>query len=167
MQLCENPKEIQSAKRDDPIKSPEECGIRYVARSIRNLPDKSWTSLELHELYQNNGCNEGNQSRFITKLTDHMKNEICVFTCPGMANILMLQQNASNMFQLVSDNMIDDDDDDDTAIQRIARKIKQDVQTLPNGKSEYSTIETENLFDECSNTHTFESLVQNISQFRK
>lgn len=151
LQLFENPKEMQSAQRDDPIKSPEECAIRYVARSIRNLPDKSWTSLELHELYQNNRGNEGNRSRFITKLTDHMKNEIYVFTCPGMASILMLKQKASNMFQLVSENVIGDGDDD-TSIQQIARKIQEDVQKLPNGKSEYSTIGTENLFDECSST---------------
>ena len=37
-------------------------------------------------------------------------------------------------------------------MQRIVRKINKDVQKLPNDKSEYSTIEIENMLDECSNT---------------
>ena len=76
---------------------------------------------------------------------------MCLYV-QGWQAFLCYSKTHPNMFQLVSENVIDDGDDDDTSIQRIARIIKQDVQKLPIGKSEYSTIETENLFDECSNT---------------
>ena len=35
------------AQHDDPLGSPEECALHYIARSIRNSPDK--TSIELHD----------------------------------------------------------------------------------------------------------------------
>ena len=47
-----NLKEIKSAQRNDPDKLPEEYTMKYVARLIKNLPDKFWTSIELHELYK-------------------------------------------------------------------------------------------------------------------
>ena len=79
LKLFQNPKEIASAKRDNAAKSPELLALKYVSRSIRNLPDKSWSSVELHEMYKNQGGNEGNRSRFITKLKDDMNEEICFF----------------------------------------------------------------------------------------
>ena len=54
LQLFINPKEIKSAQRNDPDKLPEEYTMKYVARPIKNLPDKFWTSIELHELYKEN-----------------------------------------------------------------------------------------------------------------
>ena len=39
--VLEPQKEIVSAKRDNPIKSSEIPVLKYVSRSIRNLPDKS------------------------------------------------------------------------------------------------------------------------------
>ena len=54
LRLFINPKEIKSAQRNDPDKLPEEYTMKYVARPIKNLPDKFWTSIELHELYKEN-----------------------------------------------------------------------------------------------------------------
>ena len=54
LRLFINPKEIKSAQRNDPDKLPEEYTMKYVARPIKNLPDKFWTSIELHELYIEN-----------------------------------------------------------------------------------------------------------------
>ena len=51
LQLFKNPKEIKSPKRK--YKLPEEYNMRYVERSINNLPDK-WTSMKLHELCKEN-----------------------------------------------------------------------------------------------------------------
>ena len=55
LQDFENPKNIQSAQRDNPKKSPEEYAIRYVVRSIQNQPERIWTSVELHNLYNKKG----------------------------------------------------------------------------------------------------------------
>ena len=37
-------------------------------------------------MYTNQGGSEGNRSRFISKLKDHMNEEIYVFSCPGVAS---------------------------------------------------------------------------------
>ena len=46
-------------------------------------------------MYTNQGGSEGNRSRFISRLKDHMNEEICVFPCPGVASIITMKQKAS------------------------------------------------------------------------
>ena len=94
-QFFRNPKEINSAQRNDPDKLPEEYPMKYVVRSIKNLPDKFWTSIELHEFYKVNRREQNKCSRFLTKLITHMKNELYVFTSPGLAGIVILKEKAS------------------------------------------------------------------------
>ena len=147
LKLFQNPKEIASAKRDNAAKSPELLALKYVSRSIRNLPDKSWSSVELHEMYKNQGGNEGNRSRFITKLKDDMNEEIHVFSYPGVASIIMMQEKASSLVKAVSET---DNDDTDSSMRALSRKIKEDVRKMPSPKN--SVIDTENLADECSET---------------
>ena len=149
LKLFQNPKEIASAKRDNAAKSPELLALKYVSRSVRNLPDKSWSSVELHEMYKNQGGNEGNRSRFITKLKDDMNEEIYVFSCPGVASIIMMQEKASSLVKAVSET---DNDNTDSSMRVLSKKIKEDVRKLPSPKNEYSVIDTENLADECSET---------------
>ena len=143
--MFENPKEVQSAQRNDPDKLPaEEYAMRYVARSIRNLPDKFWTSVELHNLYKENRGEENHRSRFLTRLTTHMQNELYVFSSPGLAGIIMLKEKASSVFKIVSENH--NDDDDDVSMQKIANRIKNEVKMMTKRKTEYNDINKENLF---------------------
>ena len=62
LKLFQNPKEMKAAQCNDRVRFPEECAMKYIARLIRHLPDKFWTSIELHELYQKNGGEEKNCS---------------------------------------------------------------------------------------------------------
>ena len=149
LKLFQNPKEIASAMHDNQIKSPEIPTLKYVSRSIRNLPDKSWSSLELHEIYTNQGGSEGNRSRFISKLKDHMNEEIYVFSCPGVASIIMLKQKASHLVNAVSET---DNDDVDSLMRVLSKKIKEEARKLPHSKNECNVFENENLMDECSET---------------
>ena len=57
-----------------------------------------------------------NHSKFVAKLTVHLNNEFQVFTCPGIAIILMLQEEAFSMFRLVS---VDSNDNEDVSMQHI------------------------------------------------
>ena len=124
--------------------------MKYVTRSIRNLPNKFWASKELHELYKENRGEENKCSRFLTKSIGHMKNELYVFTSPGLAGIVMFKEKASSMFKIVSEDH--SDDDDDVSMQRIANRIKEEIKKVTKRKTEYNTINTENLFGECSST---------------
>ena len=126
----------------DPNRLPEESAMIYVMKSIRNLPDKLWTSVELHELYQKNGRKEKNRSRFFTKLITHMNNKRYVFKSPGIANIVMIQEKASSLFKLVSHSS----DDDNRLMQRIVSRIKEEIKMMPNRKTEYIVINAEKYF---------------------
>ena len=146
LKLFQNPKEIASAKNDS---SPDLSALKYVSRSIKNFPDKSWSSLELHEIYSTQGGIEGNRSRFITKLKDHMNEEIYVFSCPGVASIIMLKQKASHLVKIVSET---NNDEFEASMNFISKKIKEETFKLPHSKNEYKVIEPENLMEECSDT---------------
>ena len=101
-----------------PIKSPEIPALKYVSRSIGNLPDQSWPSLEFHEMYTR--IKEGViYSRFIPKLKDHVNEEIYVFSCPGVASIIMLKQKASHLVNAVSET---DNDDVDSSMRALFKK---------------------------------------------
>lgn len=82
-----------------------------------------------------------------------MKNKLCDFTSPGLVGIVMLKEKASSMFKIVfEDHKDDDDDDEDVSLQCIANRIKEEIKKMAKRKTEYNTTNTENLFDECSNT---------------
>ena len=81
-----------------------------------------------------------------------MKNKLCDFTSPGLVGIVMLKEKASSMFKIVFEDHNDDDNDDDVSMQRIANRIKEEIKKMAKRKTEYNTTNTENLFDECSNT---------------
>ena len=62
----------------------------------------------------NQGGSEGNRSRFISKLKDHMNEEIYVFSCPRVASIIILKQKASQLVNAVSET--DNDDVDSSCV---------------------------------------------------
>ena len=100
-------------------------------------------------MYTNQGGSEGNRSRFISKLKDHMNEEIYVFSCRGVASIIMLKQKASHLVNAVSET---DNDDVDSSMRVLSKKIKKEARKLPHSKNEYKVIENENLMDKCSET---------------
>ena len=107
------------------------------------------SSVELQEMYRNQGGNEGNRSRFITKLKDHMNEEIYVFSCLGVSSIIMMKQKVSSFVKVVSKK---DYNDTDSSICVISKRIKDEVCNLHSSKEEYHVIDGDNLFDECSDT---------------
>ena len=100
-------------------------------------------------MYTNQGGSEGNRSRFISKLKDHMNEEIYVFSCPGVASIIMLKQKASHLVNAVSET---DNDDVDSLMRVLLKKIKEEARKLPHSKNEYNVIENGSLMDDCSET---------------
>ena len=58
---------IKSAQRNDPDKLRGEYAMRYLARSIKNLPDKLWTLIKFHELYKENKEEVNKYSRCLSK----------------------------------------------------------------------------------------------------
>ena len=123
LQKFENPKSTIQAQKDDPVKSPEQFAQRYVIRSIRNQPDQIWTSVQLHDIYVEKGGKEKNRHRFIDTIVDQMKEEIYVFSSPGLPNHVMLKEKASSTFKLMSK----EDDDEDLPLQAVAKQIKTEL----------------------------------------
>ena len=103
-------------------RSPDKEAINFIIRSIKNEPEKVWTSTELHEKYIEKGGNENHISRFMNKVNEHMEEEIYVFKASGVASIIMHRQKASKMFNIVTTQK--DHEDDDIELQKLANNIK-------------------------------------------
>ena len=108
--------------------------MQYVVRSVKNEPERIWSSIELHELYHKKGGCELNRSRFINDVIEQSGNKMYRFNSPGMAVILMHKQKASTLFKLVSV----EDEDDDSQVKKVADKIALEAKKLSNDKSKYN-----------------------------
>ena len=99
----------------------------YLARSMKNLLDKFWTLIELHEPYKENEGEDNKHSSFLSKPISHMANEVYVFTSPGLTSIVMFKEKASSIFAIASEDHNDNDygDDDDVSMQCITNRIKK------------------------------------------
>ena len=85
-----------------------------------------------------------------------MKNKLNVFTSRGLAGIVALKEKPSSIFKILPQDHNDDDDDgdddDDVSIQNIANRIKEQIKKMTKIKTDYNTINIDNLFDECNST---------------
>ena len=70
-------------------------------------------------MYTDQGGSEGNRSRFISKLKDHMNEEMYVFSYPGLAS--MLKQKVSHLVNAISET---DNDDVDSSMCVLSKKNK-------------------------------------------
>ena len=62
-----NPKDIKGAQENSQ-RLPGQSSIAYVLRSIRNEPEKIWTSRELYEIYISKGATDTSRVRFLYAL---------------------------------------------------------------------------------------------------
>lgn len=72
--------------------------------------------------------------------------DIYVFTCPGVSSMIMLKQKASGIVK----NTPEVNDDVYSSMEVLSKLIKEEAANVPNSKSVYGLLDTENLLEECS-----------------
>ena len=105
--------------------------------------------MELYASYGEQGGSEKKRSRFMSLLTNQLKDEVYVFTSPGLASILMLKEKASKSFTLMS---AEENEDDDVPLQKVATRIRSELNKIPYDGKRYTVLNNDNLFDDCSPT---------------
>ena len=121
--------------------------MKHLPRSIYKLPDKFWTKVELHELYKEKRGEGNKRSRFLTKLIAYLKNETYVLHSLDLLVLSWLKK-VSSMLKIFCEDH--NDDDYYVSMQRIPKRIKEEIEISTKRKIEYNTINAGNLFDECS-----------------
>ena len=81
--------------------NPDKDSVDFVVSSIRNEPERVWTSTELHDIYIERGGTESHISQFITKIVDQLENKLYIFKAEGISSIIMYRDKASKMFNIV------------------------------------------------------------------
>ncbi len=133
---------IHDAKIDD---GALECLIAHVQEN----QSRTWHSVELFQAYTDYGGTVLSRKQLIKKLSDHFGAHLLVLSSPGIANIIVFRNKASDILRVVDD----DDDDLDVAITNVSKTVKADVKRIHVDKGHYSTgIDTESAIQSVSTT---------------
>ena len=142
-----NPKEIKSAQGNVQELS-DQSSLAYVLRSIKNEPERIWTSTELNEIYITKGGSETHRTRFLRSLEEILGTNYCILKSPGIAAICMHRDKAASIFKVTSVT----DDPEEEMINKVTKMIKADIAKIKHNTSTYSSLNKDTLYENSSVT---------------
>ena len=143
-----NPKQFKAVQKSQHNIRTEDTVASFVVEMIKIKNDRTWTSVQIHSMYIENGGKDMKKNRLVDKIKELLEDEIIVLSSPGFASIIMLKQKASGMFRLEDS----EDDDDDIHVQTVARKIRCEIKNISSERSHYKPLTNESLFEDVSST---------------
>ena len=130
-----NPKDIKGAQENSQG-LPGQSSTAYVLRSIRNEPEKIWTSRELYEIYISKGATDTSRVHFLYTLEEKLGKNYCVLKASGLAAICIHKEMATSIFKVTS---VTHDTDEEMMI-KVAKMIKADIAKKNHNVSPYSSL---------------------------
>ena len=130
------------------LKEQDNCLID-IARVMENDKTKVWSSIELHNDYRALGGKIDTRWRFTEKIKKYFGDKIIVMSSPGIADIVLFKDEASNIFK------IEKSDDQEVDTRKVAQKIIAEISEMEVDKDSYKTrISTDSVIHEVSPTLT-------------
>ena len=80
--------------------------MAYVLKSIRNKPERIWTSTELYEIYISKGATDTSRVCFPYSLEEKLGKNYCILKTSGLAAICNHKEKTASIFKVTS--VIDD-----------------------------------------------------------
>ena len=110
--------------------------MAYVLISIRNEPERIWTSTELYEIYISKGATDTSRVSFLYSLEEKLGKNYFILKASGLAAICIHKEKAASIFKVTS--VIDDPDEE--MIIKVAKIIKADIAKKKHNISTYSSL---------------------------
>ena len=82
------------------------------------------------------------RNELMSLLTNQLKDEVYVFTSPGLASILMLKERASKSFTLMP---AEENEDNDVPLQKFATRIRSELNKIPHDGKRYTVLNNDHL----------------------
>ena len=118
--------------------------LNYILRSIRNEPDRIWTTAELMEEYASKGGSESHVSRFSDKIEHFLKDEVYLFRSPGLSTIVMHKTKATATLKIAKT-----EEDPLIEMRNIAAQIKSELAGVSVVKNDYHVLDSEEISKTC------------------
>ena len=119
-----------------------------MLRSIRNEPERIWTSTELCEIYVSKGATGTCHVCFLDSLEKNLGKSYCILKASGLAAICIHKERAASIFKVTS--VIDNPDKE--MIIKVAKMIKADIAQKKHNVLTYSSLKKDTLNKNLSNT---------------
>ena len=125
--------------------------MTYALRSIRNEPERIWTSTELYEIYISEGATDTSCVRFLYSLEEKLGKNYFILKTSGLAAICIHKEKAASIFKVTS---VIDDPDEEMFI-KVAKMIKADITKKKHNNLTYSSLKKDKLNENSSDTLFF------------
>ena len=119
-----------------------------VLISIRNEPERIWTSTELYDIYIFKGATDTSCVRFLYTLEEKLGKSYYILKASRLAAICIHKEKATSIFKVTS--IIDDPDEE--MIIKVAKIIKADIAKKKHNVSTYSPLKKDTMNENSSDT---------------
>ena len=119
----------------DSSKSSEDQALADTFEAIEADPDKMWTSIDIQDLYVDNGGSECSRRTLVKRVSEHFGKAMLALQSPGIATLLIFRQHAANKLKLIDD---DTDDDLELCKQKVAKQILKETKEKMTKETTYN-----------------------------
>ena len=120
-------------------------------RSIRNEPERIWTSTEVYEIFIAKGATETSRVRFLYSFEEKRGKIYCILKGSGVTAICIHKEKAALIFKVTY--FVDDPDEE--MIIKVAKMIKADIEKKKHNVSIYSSLKKDTLNKNSSDALSF------------
>ena len=125
--------------------------MAYVLRSIRNEPERIWTSTEPYKIYISKGATYTSRVRCIYTSEEKLGKNYCILQASGLEAICIHKEKVTLIFKVTSVT----DDPDKEMIIKVVKKIKADIAKKKHNASTYASLKKDTLNKSSSDTLSF------------
>lgn len=124
--------------------------------------DKSqlWNSVAVDDAYKRYGGKTLSRHQVVQAISDHLHDEIIVFSFPGYAHIIAFQTQATKIMKVVRDKT--DEEDLKSSINKVEKKTAEECKALNMDKTNYLLKVDNNTSQEAASTPMMDLLAQII-----
>lgn len=124
--------------------------LQAVIRVLKEDLSRIWNSVDLNHLYLEHGGTALSRRLLITRLSEHFGEDLLVLSSPGIATILAFKSRTAKVLHIIPDV---DDDDIENAVNKVKKKICQEVKEICIDRNNYHTrLNHENASEHVSST---------------
>ena len=125
--------------------------MAYVLRSIRNEPERIWTSTEPYEIYVSKEATDTSGVHFLYSLEEKLGKNYYILKASELAAICIRKEKVASILKVT---LVTDDPDEEVFI-KVAKIIKAHIAKKTYNVSTYSSLNTDTLNENTSNIFSF------------
>lgn len=150
-----SPRSVRYAHNEAHV--PNDQAFEQIVNELKTNKHEIWTSVGIHNLYMKYGGHTLSRGNLISQICEVFGDDLLVFSSPGLANILVFRNTASDLLRL------EELDDDNKQIENVAKLIVKDCKELKLNKQNVYDVNIDKEIATEQSSSTLLSLLSCIS----